>query len=180
MGFFDKLWKKGVDPKTSGDAGMPSSNPAKTTQVSSYLTYKSIYFVQPGLSKQDVLVELMATMELPDQAAALKAVTDREAAGPTVIAPGIAVPHARVEGLSKITAALGICPAGIMDPAADGGPIHLFILFVGPTGNMREHLGFLASVASLFQLEGFGNTLLQQTTPVHILEKIKAAEHALQ
>jgi len=118
----------------------------------------------------------MGLLELPNPAAALKAVMDREAAGPTIIAPGIAVPHARVEGLSKIGAALGICPQGVFDSAVEGGKIRLFILFVGPVGNMKEHLGFLASVASLFQLDGFGESLLQQTTPARILETIKEAE----
>ena len=176
MGFFEKFWKKGGG---SGASAGTASAPASPTRISSYFSEKSAVFLPAGLSKQNVLTRLMGAMEISNPEAALKAVMEREAAGPTVIAPGIAVPHARVEGLSKITAALGICPGGVLDPAAEGGPIKLFILFVGPTSNMKEHLGFLASVASLFQVDGFGDTLLQQTTPVQILEKIKEAEKTL-
>jgi PTS system nitrogen regulatory IIA component len=177
MGLFDKILKKGGGRQDS--AGSPPLPPAQAIRVSSYLAEKAICFLPSGLSKQDALARLMGLMELANPAAALKAVVDRETAGPTVIAPGIAVPHARVEGLSGIVAALGVCPQGVSDPTAEGGAIRLFILFVGPVGNMKEHLGFLASVASLFQLDGFGDTLLQQTTPPQVLEKIKEAEKTL-
>ena len=44
---------------------------------------------------------------------------------------------------------------------------------------MREHLAFLASVSSLFQVEGFAGSLLPLTTPRAVVEKIRSAEKSL-
>ncbi len=145
--------------------------------VSDCLTEKAIRFFPAGVSFQQVLEELIGSLELPDPAAALKAVQDREAAGTTMIAPGLAIPHARLPGLSKILAALGICPKGVPHPSGD--PIRLFLLFLSPKEKMREHLMFLAGVSSLFQVEGLIDALSQLATAEAVMEKIRAAEKAL-
>src|SRR5436853_2695359 len=120
MGFFDKL-KKAEQPVKTG-----------VLRVSDYLTDKTIAFFPAGPSKQQVLGNLIGSLDLPDPGTALKSILAREEAGSTLIAPGIALPHARIMGISKIKAALGICPSGIHYSATEETPVKLMMLFLGP------------------------------------------------
>jgi PTS system nitrogen regulatory IIA component len=151
---------------------------SKIPKVSSYLSEKKIIFFTSGPSKRQVLGSLIATLEIPDPSAAINAIVAREEMGSTIIAPGLALPHARLEGLSRIEAAVGVCPAGVHDPHDGGSPIRVFVLFMGPADNMKEHLSFLSSVAALFQKEGFVDKLSKLASPQGVLHAIKQAEKA--
>jgi mannitol/fructose-specific phosphotransferase system IIA component (Ntr-type) len=158
--------------KTTKPAGKP-------IRVSDILSEKNIAFFPAGPSKRQVFGNLIGSLDLPDPNAALKAILAREEAGSTVIAPGVAIPHARFSGIKHVVAALGICPSGVVDPRAKGGPLHLFVLFLGPVDNMREHLAFLASVSALLQMKNLKEGLLALTTPQAVLEVIRQAEKSL-
>ena len=78
--------------------------------------------------------------------------------------PAIALPHARIQGISTIKAALGIYPEGY-ESRTDGTRIYLILLFLGPADNMREHLAFLAAVSGLFQKKDLQEKLLKLASP---------------
>jgi mannitol/fructose-specific phosphotransferase system IIA component (Ntr-type) len=168
MGIFDRLRQK--DGRGSGD---------KPGQVCSYLSEKNIAFFSAGPSKQQALGTLIGKLDLPDPSVAMKSILAREEAGSTVIAPGLALPHARITGINKIQAALGISPSGIHYSKHAGDPVKLVMLFLGPAENMREHLAFLASVSALFQREELVKDLLSQTSASGVLKKIREAENKL-
>src|SRR6266404_2228145 len=117
--------------------------------ISSYLSDQRILFFPAGPSKRQVIGSLIAALDLKDPTAAIKAILAREEQGSTIIAPGLALPHARVEGITRIEAAVGICPSGVHDPHSGGEPIRVYVLFLGPPDNMKEHLLFLANVSTL-------------------------------
>ncbi len=147
----------------------------KVLRVSDFLSERNICFFEPSASKQEILEELIRTLQLPDPEGALQAILARETAGSTVIAPGLAVPHARIGGLTGIRAALGFVKAGT--PAHPDQP-RIWLLFLGSADNMREHLAFLAGVSALFQAEGLINTLPQLPGAADVLAKIRATEQA--
>jgi PTS system nitrogen regulatory IIA component len=156
----------------------PNSPVTKIPTVSSYLSDKKIVFFTSSPSKRQVLGSLIATLDVPDPSAAINAIIAREEMGSTIIAPGLALPHARMEGLKRIEAAVGVCPSGVTDPHDGGTPIRVFVLFMGPADNMKEHLSFLSSVAALFQREGFVDQLSKLASPQGVLLAIKKAEKA--
>src|SRR5258706_3664034 len=80
-------------------------------------------------------------------AEALEAIRQREKAGSTIAGP-VAIPHARLPGLSHIVAALGVNPRGVFP--CDGGPT-LVLAFASPSHTGLEHLKFLASAAQTFR-----------------------------
>lgn len=151
----------------------------KVPAVSSYLTEKRIVFYPAGPSKRQVLGNLIGTLDLADPSAAIRAILVREEMGSTIIAPGLALPHARLDGLAKIEAAIGICPTGVTDPHDGGTPIKVYVLFLGPADNMREHLTFLSSVSALFQQEGFVDELVKLASPQGVLHAIRQAEKSI-
>ena len=88
---------------------MPSNPPAaaEATNVfspSEVLCRTSVAESEPLLGE---LVRLLAARDKAiDPEPALRAVLDREAEAPTFIAPGVAMPHARLEGIDDTYAAV--------------------------------------------------------------------------
>jgi len=167
-----KWLKKLTDPAPP----KKSATKSKVPTVSSYLSEKKIVFFPAGPSKRQVLGSLISTLDLKDPSSALKLILSREEMGSTIIAPGLALPHARMEGLVKIEASIGICPSGVTDPHDGGAPIRIYVLFLGPADNMKEHLSFLSSVSALFQKEGFIDELTKLASPKGVLHAIRQAE----
>jgi PTS system nitrogen regulatory IIA component len=173
MGFFDKFKSK------SSTAQAAASADSRLPKVSDYLTPQTIFFFPAGPSKQQVFGKLLAAFELPDPGAAMKSILAREEAGSTVITPGIALPHARIQGITGIKAALGICPSGMHYAQTESEPVKLVLLFLGPADNMRHHLAFLASVSALFQKDGLVESLTHMNQPKAVLVKLRETEKAL-
>ena len=77
------------------------------------------------------------------------ALLKRERMMSTALADGVAIPHARLPGLSRSVAAFGRSKAGIDWDAQDGRPTHLFFVLVAPDGANTDHLKLLAAVSRL-------------------------------
>ncbi len=144
--------------------------------VTNYLSEKRILFFPAGPSKRQVIGSLIAALDLKDPTAALKAVLLREEQGSTIIAPGLALPHGRIEGITRVEAAVGICSSGVHDPHGGGELIRVYVLFLGPADNMKENLFFLASVSTLFQKKGFLDKLCKLASPQGVLHAIRQVE----
>jgi PTS system nitrogen regulatory IIA component len=80
----------------------------------------------------------------PDLAALLAA---REALGSTGVGSGIAVPHARVDGLVSPTGFFARLDKPIDYDAIDGQPVDLVFLLLSPTQEAGGHLAALAAVS---------------------------------
>lgn len=146
-------------------------------RLSDYLTDRAIRCLPVETSWPAAIRELLGVLAAPDPAAAEAAIAQRESAGSTLIAPGLAIPHARLAGLPRVTAALGLCPSGLAHPS--GAPVRVCLLFLSPKAQTREHLAFLAGVSALFQTDGLVEALAQSPTPADVLARLRDAERAL-
>lgn len=165
------------DKKASKSAAKKSEANDGALRVADFLSEKRVVFFHAGQSKQQVLGSLIASLDLSDPSAALKAILAREEVGTTVVSKGLALPHARIPGIRRLRAAVGISPQGVVvDHKISPVPIHVFVLFLGPADNMKEHLGFLAAVSNLFQKEGFVEALSGQKTSADALRFIAEKE----
>jgi mannitol/fructose-specific phosphotransferase system IIA component (Ntr-type) len=79
-----------------------------------------------------------------------EAVRVREEIMPTGLGLGVAVPHARLPGLSAPVAALGIVDPGVDFGAPDGEPARIAVLVVTPDGDDQIQLELLAEIARTF------------------------------
>lgn len=86
-----------------------------------------------------------------DPAVVLPAVLERETMVSTWIAPGIAIPHARLPGLREFSVGIGVSIDGIEYDSVDGKPVHLLILVLGDEGKPDEHILLLAEIAKLLK-----------------------------
>ncbi|TWT39287.1 PTS sugar transporter subunit IIA [Blastopirellula retiformator] len=78
---------------------------------------------------------------------ALAALYRREEVGTTAIGGGVAIPHARIDGLDQVVGILGCAPHGVDFGSVDGAPVtHLFLL-VGSQNDPSGYLRALEAVA---------------------------------
>jgi len=98
----------------------------------------------------DRLVDLLAACHAEiERNPVLDAVLDREQQGSTGLENGIAIPHARSNGVTNVVAALGISKDGMDFDSADGKPCHLVFLVVAPTSQSTKYLQVLSTIALL-------------------------------
>ena len=145
-------------PKTPQLKGSAAPAPkAKGVKISQILTTDAILIAPAGLGKDGLLETMVKRLcelkGLPDPAAFLAKVQEREQGISTTLDTGLSLPHARMDAVPTIVAAMGIVPKGIPDPKQPDLTIRLMFLFFSP--NKQEsfplHLQLLRGVSSLFQ-----------------------------
>ena len=80
----------------------------------------------------------------------LQAVLDRESVVSSWVAPGIAIPHARLPQLQEFVVAIGVSRVGIEYESGVGQPVFLLILILGDARRADLHIQLLAEVARTF------------------------------
>jgi len=82
-----------------------------------------------------------------DYKAVLAALSEREHLGSTGVGEGVAMPHARVEGLDQLVALFWLLEQPIAFDAIDDKPVDLVFVLLVPAGAETVHLKTLAKVA---------------------------------
>jgi len=85
---------------------------------------------------------------------------DRESLGSTGIGDGVAIPHGKVPGLTRLAAVIARSRAGVQFHSLDGKPAHLFFLVVAPEQSAGMHLKALARISRLLKDARFRRSLL--------------------
>ena len=125
----------------------------------------------------DRLVDLMdAGGNLSDKALYKARVLDREAEGSTGIGEGIAIPHAKTEGVKAPGLASMIVREGVDYASLDEEPAYLFFLIAAPAGGENVHLEVLSRLSRMLMDEAFQENLKRAATPEEYLQVIDAAE----
>jgi hypothetical protein len=86
---------------------------------------------------QVLVAQARAAGELTEALAeeAVRSALRREQLDPTAVGGGLALPHAQVVGLPRLTGVLGHCAAGMAWPSPDGEPVRLVcLLLLWPRG----------------------------------------------
>lgn len=101
----------------------------------------------------------------------LDALLEREAAGSTGVGHGVAVPHARLEGLDRMRAVFVRLEQPVQFEAVDDQPVDLMFALFAPKGASSEHLRALARVSRLLRQPEIREQLRQAKTAeaIHLL-----------
>lgn len=83
----------------------------------------------------------------------------RERLGSTALGQGVAIPHARLSGLTRAIAAFVRPRAPIPFDAPDGKPVAALLVLLVPEGAIDAHLELLAQAAGLFCNRAFRDRL---------------------
>ncbi len=106
-----------------------------------------------SMEKYQVITELIDCVNkaglILDYDKTLKAVMQREAIRSTGVGQGFAIPHAKTNGVEKVTLAIGK-PAGPIDfESIDKQPVSTVFLLVSPQEKTGPHIQALAKISRL-------------------------------
>ncbi|WP_114286836.1 PTS sugar transporter subunit IIA [Candidatus Halocynthiibacter alkanivorans] len=93
------------------------------------------------------LAELAAVTYGLDVRRTMEALQERESLGPTGVGHGVALPHARIEGLDHVVGAFLRIESPMDFDAADRQPVDLVFALFAPEDSGVEHLKALALVS---------------------------------
>ena len=84
---------------------------------------------------------------------------ERELAASTAIGHGVAIPHARVEGIEQSRCAFLRLAVPVDFGAADGEPVDLVLALAEPAHHVQQHLELLAELARMLADPGYRSGL---------------------
>ena len=152
---FEEL-RKNLDPKQLTE-GLDEEGGRVDPGFREALSPECIVLSLRGTDKESVITELVDRLSskglLEDRTQVLRDVLDREKSMSTGMQHGIALPHAKTEGVTRIVAALGLKPEGVEFQSLDGEPARVILLLASPSKQAGPHIQVLASAAALLNDE---------------------------
>ncbi|HEU4696398.1 MAG TPA: PTS sugar transporter subunit IIA [Sphingomicrobium sp.] len=134
-------------------------------QLADFLDFDAVKTSLSGGNKRSLLQQLAnaAGQRLGlDSAAILASLLEREQLGSTGFGQGVAIPHGKIEGLTRIYGLFARLGEPVDYKAIDGRPVDLVFLLLSPVDAGAEHLKALAAVSRV-------------TRNIATLEKVRGA-----
>jgi PTS system nitrogen regulatory IIA component len=100
-----------------------------------------------------LLAQRFAQVYALEPHAVLERIEERERLGSTGFGRGVAIPHARIDGLARPVAAFLRLEAPVAFDAADGMPVDLVFGLLSPEQSGAAHLHALAAISRLMRDE---------------------------
>ncbi len=123
-------------------------------KVSSLFTPKEVMCGLESASREECIHSLAGLLlkagAVKDADAVAQAALDREKLGATIVAPGLAVPHARMEGQERIVIALATSRKGIPFKEGGDGAANLVIMIITGAQAPGAYLQALAAIVRAF------------------------------
>lgn len=113
-----------------------------------------------------------------DLSRVFRAVMDREAAMHTGIGHSVAIPHARIPGLSQPIVALGLSEVGVDFDSPDGEPANVIFLLLTGMDEDGSQLEILSSIAKAFLDPEVAKKVLRAANLTEIIAALKIASES--
>ena len=125
-------------------------------QLADFLDFDAIKPSFPGGNKRSLLQQLanLAGQRLNvDPAVILTCLAERERLGSTGFGQGVAIPHCKLEGLTKMYGLFARLAEPVDYKAVDGGKVDIIFLLLSPPNAGAEHLKALAAISRITRHE---------------------------
>jgi mannitol/fructose-specific phosphotransferase system IIA component (Ntr-type) len=153
-------------------------------KLTEFLVRKSVVPALKSKDKRGAVAELVQAArksfegEKFNVASVVDAIMDRERTGSTGVGGGLAVPHAKLEGLKGLVGAFGRSAKGLDFDAVDGEPVHLVFLILAPPSRNEEYLQALRLVMVASKRPNFVRFLRSAKGAREIEEVFREVEEA--
>ncbi|WP_010254566.1 fructose PTS transporter subunit IIA [Treponema primitia] len=130
-----------------------------------------------GNTKKEILAEMVDILadngKLEDRSLVLEDILQREKTMSTGMQDGIALPHAKSDGVKDICVAVGIKKSGVDFESMDGNPSQIFIMVISPKKVSGPHLQFLASVAAVLQSDEIRQKVIEADSRPQVVSLLR-------
>ncbi len=115
-----------------------------------------------------------------DADAVLEGLLERETAGSTGVGGGVAIPHARLDGLDRVRAVVVRLDAPVAFDALDDKPVDVLVALFAPPEANAQHLRALARVARMMRQPDVRGAIRQARSAdaIHVLLTHEATSSA--
>ena len=145
-------------------------------KFSDIITQDNIIPELKARDKEGVLEELAGAIcnHAPsvDRLDLVRVLLEREKLGSTGIGEGVAIPHGKINSLSRPMISFGRSRSGLDFDSMDGQPAYLFFLLVAPENSAGLHLKTLAKIAKILKNRAFRKKLMDAETREEIYQAI--------
>lgn len=137
-------------------------------EFASFFTEEEILCQTPITDRDELLMEMLKRLAynrgVGNVPSVYRSVQEREAVGATVISEGIAIPHARIEGIQTPVVAVASSVPGIRFQH-DAPLVHLVLLVLVPKDQPAVYLQIIAALGRILQDPQAAQTAAQLATP---------------
>lgn len=124
----------------------------------------------------DALADVFAASTGCDRQRVGASLVAREQLGSTGLGQGVAVPHGRLKGLKRASAAVMRLAHPIAFDAPDGRPVDLLLALLVPENATEEHLEVLSELAQMLSDRELRSALLAEATAAGVQARIVSWE----
>ncbi len=130
---------------------------------------------------EEMVGALIKAKALPaaDRRKVVDAVLRREKKGTTGFGNGVAIPHAKQDGVDGVTGALARSEAGIAFAALDGQPVHLFFLLLSNPDKPEDHLKAMEHIFRSIKNDNLRRFMCQAATRDELVDLLREADEEL-
>ena len=107
----------------------------------------------------------------------VKAILKREELGSTGIGRGVAVPHTKHAGVSRLVATVGVSQEGVDFNSLDGERVQLLFLLISPPDRPGDHLRALENISRQLRDDTFCRFLKQSKSAADVLLLLDEADN---
>jgi nitrogen PTS system EIIA component len=149
-------------------------------RIQDILQKNSIIINLEASKKTELLIQmaqyLASLNDLKDKAMVVQKIMDREAEMSTGIGFGIAIPHAKIEGIDRVYMIAARIVKGIEFDAIDEQPVHLVFMMLSPVNASTPYTRILSSLSRIMSYEEIRKSLLETETPEAFLNVMTRGE----
>jgi PTS system nitrogen regulatory IIA component len=145
-------------------------------KISDVLERETIIADLQSRTKPDVIRELAEKLAAAhpgiNNEKLIEVLMEREKLCSTAVDSGVAIPHAKMTGISDIIAGFGRSIEGIDYDSLDAELTHLFIILVAPETSIGAHIQLLARISKIFRNPELRAKLMTLETQEEIYDSI--------
>jgi fructose-specific phosphotransferase system IIA component len=134
-------------------------------RVQDILQKNAIILNLEAVTKTELLTQmaqyLASLYDLKDKPLIVQKILDREAEMSTGIGFGIAIPHARLEGIDRVFMIAARLSKGIEFNAIDEQPVHLVFMMLSPANATNPYTQILSALSRIMSYEEIRQSLVQ-------------------
>nr|WP_223292846.1 cation:proton antiporter [Breznakiella homolactica] len=133
-----------------------------------------------GETKDEIITEMVDLLagqnKLLNRNEVLHDVLQREKTMSTGMQHGIALPHAKTDGVRSMSVAIGIKKDGVNFESLDGEKSRLFIMVVSPKKTSGPHIQFLAAIGAVLKDEGVREHIISADSRDDVITLLRNAK----